>query len=374
MRHINPAGFGTSPEVIAMYQQLIHPRNDEGVFYADYQLPNYDTEIDTTYCKSMGTETHTGWDEAGKRRTLGTTHLEEWRMSDGTRYDILIGRTAQPTTFVPIIKDTAWGTQVHGLNTDVGRKFLSLGYDFLIKGPEKGSSITLSHSAHNTHKVLDRAEDRGIFNTARIALEGYSRGSMIGFGTNAYAAQNNREVIYSNFTDPCIAQPFGPNFETLTKLPVMPIELAAFGLQIALSQFNPKRTAKLAATADLSRAGILQLARTGIPLFNGEAGALASQTPDTMKATVAFFGQSVANDQRIFTEILKDRPGVRTVMPDGGHLRGIDDKIINHSIAPRFGRLALQLMEGRLDNELNYDFIHLGKNRELRDHTAHQAA
>ncbi len=278
---------------------------------------------------------------------------------DQTAYNLLLCRAENYRTKTWVVKDTAWTTQPEGLNTDVARKLMGLGFNVLIKGPEIGSSLAQSESAYNTHVILDHLTSAGnIEQSETIAVEGYSRGSMIGFGTNAYASLFDREVIYSNLTDPCVAIPIGLNEATLKKAVHLPFDLALFGFDVAQILKRPNRALHLVDTVDISLAGLAQFVRTGRPLMNGEAGALAASTPQEMKATIAFFRSCGVNDFKIFRQILAGREGVEFKRPPGGHGRGVDTRIIGN-IGLRFGRLGDQLEEGRTPSELDYQRIHL---------------
>ena len=83
---------------------------------------------------------------------------------------------------------------------------------------------------------------------------------------------------------------------------------------------------------------------------------MASKTPMDMKATIAFFSRSEANDEEVYRQLLAGREGVRFVQPEGGHGGGIDSRIIGN-VAVRFGRLVDQLEAGRSPDEIDYQVI-----------------
>ena len=316
-------------------------------------MPEYDSEVNETGITTIGKPKRQGVD--------GTTYLEMWPMDDehGTRYKVMSCYANNPATGMWVVKDTAWSMQPEGVNEDVATKLMSLGFNVLIKGPEIGSSIPQSQSAYNTHKILDAKHRRGDLDASFIANEGYSRGATIGFGTNAYAEQFGRKVVYSNLTDPCVAVPIGRNIETVQKALTLPVDVALLGIAVAKGLVNPKRTGVFLNTVDLSLAGAKQFVRTGKPLMNGEAGKLAASTPMDMQATIAFFRHCRVNDEKVFRAILADRPGVRFVRPEGGHGGALDSRVIGN-IAVRFGRVGQQLAEGRRPDELDYRFITYG--------------
>jgi hypothetical protein len=314
--------------------------------YEDYRLPSYESYAD---------ERHIDFGTPKQQDEYGTTYIDRWTMDDefGTQYNVMRCLAAEPKTDVWVVKDTAWSTQVTGLNTDVARKLMGLGFNVLIKGPEIGSSIPLSNSAFNTHQILDGLERRGDISASRIAVEGYSRGSMIGFGTNAYAESFDRDVLFSNLTDPCVALPVkvAPfDAETAKKAATLPLDITMLGVAIAKGLSHPVRGRHIAQTIDPSWDGLKQFYRTGKPLMNGEAGMMAAKTPKDMKATIAFFRRCRVNDAPTYQAILADHPKVRFVRPEGGHGGGIDSRIIGN-VAVRFGRLLEQLQEGRQTHE-----------------------
>lgn len=326
-----------------------HPKKPGGSFFNAYVLPDYEA-VSGDPDVILGAPV--------QQDEYGTTYIDSWTMNDslGTRYKTMRAEASHPKSNVWIVKDTAWGTQPEGLNTDVARKLMSMGFNVLIKGPEIGSSIPLSQSAYNTHVVLDKLEQLGLLEARLIAVEGYSRGAMIAFGTVSYAKQFNRIVIYANITDPCVAVPIGFNKETWQKARALPKDLGMLAIDVGSIIGDPLRARHLYHTVDFSVAGIQQIWRTGKGVVTGETGAMAACTPSDMKAIVAFFKRCGMNDKEIFYQLLEGRPDVRFVEPGGGHGRGIDKKIIA-SIALPFGRLACELEEGRRPDELDYRFI-----------------
>ncbi|HVV26179.1 MAG TPA: hypothetical protein VHC21_04080 [Candidatus Saccharimonadales bacterium] len=324
-------------------------------FYPDYELPDYDSAVDTAGIKPLG--------EPVPHQGYGTVYKEEWPMLDaaGTRYQVARCLAERPVSNVWVAKDTAWITQIEGANMDIARKLMKIGFNVLVKGPEIGSSIPLSQSAYHTHLVLDelQARDEAV-DTSAVALEGYSRGSMIGFGTNAYAARFGRKIIYSNLTDPCVGRPIQRDLATVKKAVTLPADILMLELAVGRSLLDVRRGRHLLKTIDPTPKGLLQFVRTGWPLMNGEAGKMAARTPLDMQATIAFFRRCQVNDVDLYQEILADRPGVRFVRPEGGHGGGLDRRIIGN-IAVRFSRLADQLAEGRAADELDYRRITYGQ-------------
>lgn len=333
------------------YLDYHHRLQPGGDLYADYELPIYNSQVDIANIVNLPPQPH---------GELGTAYPQRIPMNDeaGTAYKVIRFEASNPQSDVWVVKDTAWGTQPEGLNTDVARKLMSMGFNVIVKGPEINSSIPLSQSAWNTHAVLDAFHEKGYLDASHIAVEGYSRGSMVAFGTSAYAQRFGRNVLYLNLTDPCVALPIGIDFESAKKGLTLPIDIALLGASVVQSVIRPTRNKNLRGTVDLSREGMKQFARTGRALMSGEAGMMAARTPEDMHATIAFFRYCRVNDAKVYRRILGGRPDVRFVRPAGGHGGGLDERIIGN-MAVRFGRLGGQLREGRKPEELDYlDIIH----------------
>lgn len=347
--HVLPAKLPGHPGDTARVPLAALPSSSKrGFFYPDYALPDYDSRVDITNIKPLREPKH--------YPGYGMVYLEEWPLDDetGTRYKIARCVADKPVSNVWAAKDTAWSTQIEGANMDIARRLMGLGLHALIKGPEIGSSIPLSRSAYNTHLVLDALQELDDdTDTSEVVIEGYSRGSMIGFGTNAYARRFGRRILYSNLTDPCVGRPIQRDLETVKKAATLPVDIALLEFDVARSLLDFKRAPHLLKTVDITPKGLLQFVRTGAPLMNGEAGMMAEQTPLDMQATIAFFRRCRVNDANLYERILADRPGVRFVRPEGGHGAGLDTRIIGNVIL-RFGRMAEQLAEGRRPDELDY--------------------
>lgn len=333
-----------------------HPQN-EGVFALEeplrvLPLPAFDTEVDMSYRKKLKTERYFG---------LGTVWLEEWQMSDGVRNQILMAEPRKRRTDIAVAKNTAWGTQVRGFNEDLARMFMQLGQPVVIIGPETGGSIPQSHSAHNTHKILDITEKLGLHEEKIAVVEGYSRGAMIGFGTLAYAARHKRKIIYANLTDPCMAHGIELNsrqlMETLDNFKDAPAELLTTAVQVGRLILNPVKLFHYKDSVDFSVAGFRQFYRTGRPLFTGEAGFLARHVPPDAQATVCFFRRSLANHQAEFIDILKEHDGIEIKRTGFGHTTGMDKRILGNIIT-RFSGLVDQLGAGVKPADIDYGLVH----------------
>ncbi|MDB5170608.1 MAG: hypothetical protein JWO35_302 [Candidatus Saccharibacteria bacterium] len=348
---------GAMDDVSAETAEIIqlHPSQiEEGVLNQDqdYVLPIYTTEFD---------ESKTTDEKPIPQDEYGIAYPQTWHVNDEaeTKYKVVRYEASDPRSNMWVVKDTAWGTQPEGLNTDVARKLMSLGFNVLIKGPEINSSLPLSQSAYHTHKLLDALSMLGYLESRFVTVEGYSRGSMIGFGTNAYAPLFDRKVLYSNLTDPCLARPIKllpPDIETVKKAVTLPWDISLLGASVLKGLADPRRGHHLARTVDISLEGAKQFVRTGKPLMNGEAGQMAGETPIDMQAIVAFFRLCRVNDAAVYRQKLAGRPGVRFVRPIDGHGGAIDKRIIGNVSLP-FSRLGQQLIEGRTPDELDYRHI-----------------
>lgn len=327
----------------------------EGDFFTPQEphllpLPDYDVGLDDSYRKII---------QPGHKTRFGTTWVEERRMSDGTRRQVLQGMSSRALTDIVVCKNTAWGTQVRGFNEDVADVIMSQGFHVEVIGPEINASLPLSRSAYDTHVILNQAQERGYYDNELIAQEGYSRGGMLGFGVIAYAHRFNRHVIYSNLTDPCLEHRPSFSREEATEVAAsIPKELLTVAVQIGGLALRPNKARRYLRSIDLSTNGARQFVRTGVPLFSGESGFLARHAAKTNpKMLLCFFRDSFANHEREFVKIFDDCLDVDIKNPDGGHIQGMDRRILGH-IATRFSRLGQQLQEGRLPQEIDYALIH----------------
>lgn len=338
--------FDTATELATIHS---HPRFNGGVLLEP--LPDYDSVVTDIEPVKNGTTHHEG---------IGTTYLERWEMSDDNSFLVLRGDPKKRLTDVPVVKDLAWGTQPLGFNLDIALRFMQQGWPIIIKGPELGEAIPLSHSAHNTHEVLDVTDFRGFSEPGMATVEGYSRGAMIGFGTLAYASMYKRKVLYASLEDPCIAKKLEVSLESAKKLVEHgPTELLTLGYQVGRLLLRPKKAWHYRGSVNLSTDGIRQLYRTGDGVFSGEAGELARHFPDKGQATVGFLKNSMANDLELYGEILAGKTGITFLRPSdrGGHLVGMDERLIKQIIRP-FAGLIDQLREGAQPDEIDYSQVH----------------
>ena len=314
-------------------------------------LPIFDTVVDTSYKKHIATHKHDG---------VGTTWLDERRMSDGIKYKVMVCEPKYARTGIPIVKDLALGTQPEGFNEDVANLLMRLGFIVIMKGPEIGGSIPLAHSAHNTHKILDVTDREGYHEAKVAAVEGYSRGGEIGLGTVAKAAENDRHIIFANLTDACMGKPISVDRDQIERfMQNAPHEVVTAFYQLGKLALDPRRAWHYRKTVDLSPKGGLQFARTARPVFSGEGGFLARHLPEDANILMAFLGQSMQSDEATYRAIMKDLKGVSFKSTEtGGHLAGLDEQILTN-ITRVFGRLMVQLEANVHHCELDYSSIHL---------------
>ena len=346
-------GDGPSPEFIL-------PNFGEDFYHDDHgdvvPMPLQTYEIGLESRTSLETIDYEG---------IGTGWLERWVMSDGTSFDVLLGQPKRLRTNVPVIEDTSWTTQVLGFNEDSAREDMKLGLYHITKGPDRnGTSIPLSQSAHNTTVVLEEAAMIGYIDAENALVKGFSRGAMIGFGTIAYLEEKGVHVVYANLTDPCIASKFDLSIKHLLDMIENPTDVMTEAGTLAIEALRlmsrPGRLWKYRKTVDLSLEGGRQLVGTGGPLFTGEAGYLAHHLPADTQATICFFLNSSANQQKVFKYILRDHDGVEYRHPKGGHLTGMNKTVLSSGGA-RFMGVVTQL-ESEVDpKDIDYNLVHRSK-------------
>ncbi len=317
--------------------------------YSNYKLPVYDN-FDEPNVVFGGAVEHAGY---------GTVYTDYWLMNDSndTKYEIRRCESDHPLTDIWIVKDCALGTQLDGINTCVARKLMAVGFNVLIKSQELDFSIKQSESAFNTHRVLSHLHKLGIINAENIAIEGHSRGAMVGIGTIDYSEQFGRSVIYANLSDPCIAKPLKLDKETFGKVLRLYVDALHLGSTILRGSIENHRS-YLIKTIDASASGWAQFGRTLLSLCDGEAGKMASKLPSKTHATIGFYKNCGFNDAKIYREILaqENYPGIRFVEPRGGHTEYIGKNGIR-PVIDLFSRLGQQLADGTPLQDINYSYV-----------------
>jgi hypothetical protein len=326
-----------------------HPQNmHEDVFYS--QLPQYSSVIDPDYhiVKSRGASDDFAW------------HIEEQRTDDKITFDVGYFEPKVRKTDIALFIDTSWTTQVQGLNSHTASVTARLGIPTVVKGPEIGVSIPLSHSAFNTHALVDSVANDGFCEAETILHKGFSRGAMIGFGVDAYSGKFDRQVLYAERDDPCLAHCIFEvkSTEIIDYIQYVPQELIGTARQLGKILLDPRRLRYYHKTIDISAKGLLQIAMTGRPLFGGEAGTLADNIPHDSQMNVLFLKGMPANHRDDFKKRLSGRPGVAIQELDGTHTAAIGRKHVGKTIA-RFTGLIDQLVEGARPDEIDFTKVHL---------------
>lgn len=341
-----------------VYQFKGHPQETlENVFFhtnieekTSTTLPKYSSVIDQGYHvpKGSGTSDNFRW------------HIEEQRTDDDIHFDVGYFEPSIRKTNIAMFIDTSWTTQVKGLNSHTASIAARLGIPTIVKGPEYNVSIPLSHSAHNTHALIDAVANNNFCEADVVLHKGYSRGAMIGFGVNAYASTFNRTVLYSERDDPCLAHNIFKvsGEEVVDYINYVPQEVIHSLKQIGKIILDPRRLRYYHKTIDISTHGLAQIVRTGLPLFGGEAGVLAENIPSDVQMNVLFLKGMPANHRHDFKRRLAGREGIVIQEIDGTHTDAIARKHVGDFVI-RLSGLAAQLQDGATPNEIDFLKVHL---------------
>jgi len=287
-------------------------------------------------------------------------HIERQQTDDGIAFDVGYFEPEVRRSDVALYIDTSWTTQVKGLNSHTASIAARLGMPSIVKGPEIGSSIPLSHSAHNTHALMDAVENEGFAEKGIAVHKGFSRGAMIGLGVNAYAEQFNRTMLYAEEDDPCLAHSIfdvSPE-EIVDYAQYVPKEIATTLLKIGRIVMDPRRVRYYHRTIDVSGRGFKQIVQTGMPLFSGEAGLLADHVSQDAFMNIAFQKGMPANHRNDFTDRLSGRPGVMVSELEGTHTGAIGRKGSGEFILRIVG-LIDQIDEGVPTDQIDFTKVHL---------------
>lgn len=323
----------------------LHPSETEAV----PPLPTFDVAVDEDYCRPLDVYHYDG---------IGTIWLEEWRLTNGTRHQVMFGEPLHRRTDIVTVMDTTWGTQLRGWNQDWARLFMRLGLPTLVKGPQLGSAVSLAQNANHSHAILDVTQRRGDYQDDTIMVRGFSLGAMIGFGTIAYASQYKRQVLYADLTDPGRARPFGPLAQEFKAwLPDYPLEVATSLHELGQLLLQPRRLQHYLNTFDISVDGLRQFIETGREVFSGDAGLLARHFPADNHATLALADNSWVNQG--YEEIFAPHPGVNIVRYRHlGHVAAALAPRVAQDTIRRLEAVAKQLHPGETP-QLDYDALQL---------------
>lgn len=338
----------------AGYQAEIIPLRplQEGVFDSREieALPSYSSVMDPDHHKLLGQGESKGFH----------WHIERQQTDDEIPFEVGYFEPDERRTDIALYIDTSWSTQVRGMNAHAASIAARLGIPTVVKGPEIGVSIPISHSAHNTHALMDAVENEG-FSEKGIAMhKGFSRGAMIGLGVNAYADGFGRTMLYAEEDDPCLAHSiFDIRPEDIKEYAqYLPREAASTIRQVGRIMLDPRRLRHYHRTVDISARGLIQIIQTGVPLFGGHAGLLADHVASDAAINVTFQSGMPANHRHDFSDRLAGRPRLRISERDGPHTEAIGRKGLGESVV-RFVGLMDQIAEGVRPDEVDFTQVHL---------------
>ena len=340
------SGASHQAEIIALRP------HQEGVFDGQTidPLPQYSSVMDPSQHKllSQGKSDGFHW------------HIERQQTNDEIAFDVGYFEPEERRTDIALYIDTSWSTQVKGLNSHTASTAARLGIPTVVKGPEIGVSIPISHSAYNTHALMDAVEDEGFSERGVAMHKGFSRGAMTGLGVNAYARLFNRKMLYAEADDPCLAHSFlDLSVEEIREYAqYLPVEAVSVVRQVGRIMLDPRRVRHYRHTVDISRNGLMQVVRTGIPLFSGEAGLLADHVSQDAAMNVTFQRGMPANHRKDFSRRLSGRPRLVIGERDGPHTPAIGRKGLGESVVRLVG-LMDQLTEGVRPDEIDFSKVHL---------------
>lgn len=310
----------------------------EGVYYPEYILPDYRDSVDPTV--AIGDEEDFGG--------VGSSRIDICSLNDnkGTKHKVVVYRANDGQDMPWVVRGTSLSTQPEGtVNATMSQLFMRLGFNVITIGPEIGSSLPQSQSAHNMHSILDEYERKGEVDTANVLYEGYSRGANIGIGFIAYALGFKRKVACSHLTDLTLALPVDLDVEGAKKALRFPQEIASLGISVLKVLPELPKRPRVAETFDISLNGLRQFYRTLKPLMSGEAGMMATKLPLDTQALIAFYGLSSWNDRDVYLEILKNYPNIRYLNPRGRHGRGVSIRSCQ-AIVRAFRGIRSQILDG----------------------------
>jgi hypothetical protein len=171
--------------------------------------------IDTTSLPvfDLGIDTHDA-DYETRLEAWGRINTHRFLASDGTEYRLNTYIPDNPRAdLLPVTYTTPWCTDLAGFNDHIGSLLAQEGAHVIAVSPEQIrftrairhlGRASLAHDAKVHHLMLDQLGERAGTDFTHIANIGYSRGAMVGFALQAYAAQHGREQTYNDYTDPCL--------------------------------------------------------------------------------------------------------------------------------------------------------------------------
>jgi len=374
-----------------------HPRANEGAFLLGYTeqqealaaLPPY--EVDVVKRKSLNEPEITD---------KGTFYQEKVRFSDGAVRVMTLGMPneahfgADGVSPYPISGTDAWMTGESGINRDIIKSLTESGYYVVWlhhqgrhserpTTPEKAARLakflfrkSVGRSASHQHALFDDFEDHmtQTFDTSTILSTGDSRGAMTGEAVDALAPEHDRSVGYSDYIDPCFAEPLRPQGISDVLLSGLSEQQAMGRLSIklfkeALSQGSFDALFTKMGTFDPHPMNILHEMAWSIPLINGDAGKYAKAVPLNSIGVRTFMTDSRWSQADKWKAIHANRTGIQFLEAPGGHLN-LADPEVQQARTERFVRLLEEMRRKDFSLPLvDYNFVIHGP-----EHQMHQAA
>lgn len=276
---------------------------------------------------------------------VGTIRTERFRMNDGSTYHARTYEPERPAYGTPVTFTTPWCTDLPGYNDRVGHKLAFHNIRTIAVGPEQSGVVravkqlgkaSLAHDAKVHHLILDHLEETGRIATNHIINIGYSRGSMVGFGLQAYAREHGRHMSYNDYVDPCLEHSVDARSVRWGKLPrYLGKEIRA--LAGALAHESPEELCRLLPSVTLAPGFWINQLSTGKALFAGEAGSFIDHLPTDSRTNVLLCDNSLFNHASAWRERLASFPNVTIQHQEGYHLSGADSHVVQGTI----GRVLL---------------------------------
>lgn len=319
------------------------------------ELPQVSAEIDEDHLDQISAG------RTGNVRWQIVEHRVEDGTKQGTRFQVAHLEPKKRKTDIVLTTGTCWGTQIPGYNMHRALSVAKLGMPVRLIGPEINTSIPLPQSAFNalTYMQYDDQGPEGFGDPKYAVLEGFSRKAMILFGMNAYAAQFGRIPFYNDSTDPCLAKHIKDlSFrEYMGMASYVRNEVVGGAGLIGDILRDSRRRRHYLPTVDVSLQGAGQLVRTGLPLFNGDAGLLAFHTPTDMHMLLRFLKGSMPNQRWVYKSILEGRPNIYYDDKNEVHSGGAKRETIEE-LAQRMSGLVLQLAAKVKPEEIDYSLVY----------------
>jgi hypothetical protein len=268
--------------------------------------------------------------------TTGVIHTDGAVMDDSASYAVLRAVPYEPITDVSIGLTPAWWTSTRGHNRHTIEHFMRLGISGVAIGIEGSyrndfqiplstkieelTSISLSRTAANVHKILDSIDslyEKTHTRTEDMFLLGESRGAMIGQGILALAKTHKRNIIYADLTAPCFPIKF-----SASKAPNLARQIAREPLEFAkmFGSISLRSLLHYPATIDLHPDAIIHNLALGPRLFSGEAGELALEVPKNQNMHITTFHDDFASMPDVWEQIYADHSNIRIKRIEGTHL------------------------------------------------------